>query len=61
MEPDEIMDALTGELEATFKAMKNAKTVEEKLQYSEIVKNLCKSLGIFLDLASDMMPYDFEE
>ena len=61
MEPDQIMDGLTRELEEAFKAMAKVKTVEEKLQYSKIIKYLCESLGVFLDLANDMMPYDFEE
>ena len=61
MEPDKVMDGLIGELEDAFKKMAKVKTVEEKLQYSKIVKNLCESLGVFLDLAGDVMPYDFEE
>jgi len=61
MEPDKIMEGLTRELEAAFKAMAKVKTVDEKLQYSKIIKHLCESLGVFLDLASDILPYDFEE
>lgn len=57
MEPDEIMVGLSKELTSTLKAMAKAKTAEEKFVYSQIVKNLCDSLGIFLNLASDMMAY----
>jgi hypothetical protein len=38
--------------------MAKAKTPEEKLAYSETVKNLCESLGVFLNLVSNVMPYD---
>ena len=41
-------DALTGSL-------------EEKKQYSEIVKNLSESLGVFLTMLSDLAPYGYDE
>jgi len=43
------------ELDVALKAMSKAKTVEEKVMHSQIVKNLSESLGVFLNLASDMM------
>lgn len=58
MEPDKIMDGLTKELTVALKAMSKAKDLGEKEAYSRIVKNLCDSLGVFLDLASDMMSLD---
>ena len=60
MDPEKIMDGLSKELSKTLSSMAKAKTAEEKLQYSEVVKNLCNSLGVFLDFASGMMPYDEE-
>jgi len=48
------------ELDVSLKAMSKAKTVEEKAVHSQIVKNLCESLGVFLNLASTMMNEDFE-
>ncbi len=54
MEPDKLMDGISREISAALKAMSKAKTPEEKLLYSEVVKNLCDSLGIFLNLMSDM-------
>jgi hypothetical protein len=41
--------------------MAKAKSVEEKKQYSEIVKNLSESLGVFLGIIRDLAPYDFDE
>ena len=61
MDPEKIMEDLFKELTTTLKAMSKAKTIEEKMQYSEIVKNLCDSLGVFLNLVNDMMGLDFEE
>lgn len=61
MEPDKLMDGISAELDTAFKAMAKAKTVEEKLQYSLIIKNLCESLGVFINAANDMMPFDFED
>jgi hypothetical protein len=59
MDPEKIMDGISKELLSTLKAMSNTKDVKEKVAYSEIVNNLCNSLGVFLDVASSMM--DFEE
>ena len=59
MDPEKIMDGISKELLSTLKAMSNSKDVKEKVAYSEIVNNLCNSLGVFLDVASSMM--DFEE
>jgi hypothetical protein len=56
--PEIIMDNLMKELDIALKDMSKAKTVEEKLVHSQIVKNLSSSLGIFLNLANTMMEDD---
>ena len=61
MDLEKIMDGLLKELTTNLKAMSKAKTMEEKMQYSEITKNLCESMGVFLNLANEMMGLDFEE
>ncbi|HCC55249.1 MAG TPA: hypothetical protein DEQ20_10075 [Desulfobulbaceae bacterium] len=61
MDPEKILDDLTKELSATLKAMAKAKTVEEKLAHSQIVKNLCEAMGVFFELADNMMGFDMEE
>lgn len=58
MDPEKIMAGISKEIEAALEAMEKAKTPEEKLTHSETVKNLCESLGVFLSLASEIMPYD---
>ena len=41
--------------------MAKAKDINEKEAHSRIVKNLCESLGVFLNLLSEMMPFDFDD
>ncbi len=57
MDPEKIMDNLTKELGLAFKGMAKAKNIEQKEAHSRVIKNLCESLGVFLDFAS-MMPYE---
>ena len=61
MEPDKLMDGLSKELTVALKAMAKTKNVAEKETYSRIVKNLCESLGVFLNLVSEMMPFEFDD
>jgi hypothetical protein len=61
MNPEKIMDGLSKELEDALKAMSKTKLVDEKATYSQIVKNLSESLGVFLEMATNMMDYDFDE
>ena len=58
MEPDKIMDGISKEILTALKAMGNAKTLEEKLAHSAVIKNLCESLAVFLNLMSDIDLYD---
>lgn len=61
MDPDKIMNGLSKELNAALKAMAKTKDINEKEVYSRIIKNLCESQGVFLKLASDMMPFDLDD
>jgi hypothetical protein len=61
MEPERLMDDISKELSNSLKMLAKAKTVEEKLQYSEVVKNLSESLGVFLNVIADMASYDFDD
>ncbi|MDZ7695587.1 MAG: hypothetical protein U5R49_01210 [Deltaproteobacteria bacterium] len=61
MDPDRVMDGLSKELNSALKAMSKTKDLNEKEVYSRIIKNLCESQGVFLKLASDMMPFDFDD
>lgn len=64
MNPEKLMDDLMKELDVALKAMSKAKTVEERVAHSQIVKNLSESLGFFLNAASNLMESgldDFDE
>ncbi len=61
MDPEKIIFNLSDELSAALKKMSDAKDVNEKEAYSRIVKNLSDSLGVFFSLATDMMPYDYDD
>ncbi|MDQ5985282.1 MAG: hypothetical protein CSYNP_00990 [Syntrophus sp. SKADARSKE-3] len=54
MNPEKVMEYIGKELEANLKAMSKAKTAEEKVAYSQIIRNLSESMGIFLSLACDI-------
>ncbi len=58
---DKVMDGLIKELESAIKAMSKAKNLDEKEVCSRIVKNLSESLGVFLDVANEMMMYDDQD
>jgi len=58
MEPDILIEGISKEIDSALKAMKKAKTLEEKLKHSEMIKNLCDSLGMFLNLMMDIPAYD---
>ncbi len=61
MDLDKIMDDLTKEIAVSLKAMSKTKDLEKKEAHSRIVKNLCKSLGVFFDLGGEMMPFDLDD
>ena len=57
MGPEQLMETISSEISSALKAMAQAETAEEKLAYSQMVKNLCDSLGVFLSFLSDIEPY----
>ncbi|MEA2039398.1 MAG: hypothetical protein U9N82_06155 [Thermodesulfobacteriota bacterium] len=61
MDPDRVMNGLEKELNSALKLMSKTKDINEKEAYSRIIKNLCESQGVFLKLASEMMPFDFDD
>jgi hypothetical protein len=61
VEPERLIDGLSSEIMTALQSMQKAKTVDEKMAYSQIVKNLCESMSVFLNLATDMMGYDTDD
>lgn len=61
MDPDQLLEGLSKEINSALKAMAKAKDINEKEVYSRIIKNLCQSQGVFLKLVSDLMSIDYNE
>ena len=61
MNPEAVMEYLIDELHITLEKMSKAKKLEDKRQYSEIVKNLSESLGVFFNVATDWLREGFDE
>ncbi len=59
MDPDFFMEGILKELQSALEGMEQADSVQEKKDYSQIIKNLSKSMEIFFNIASDFV--DFEE
>ena len=59
-EPQDLMDGISSELQNALKAMAKTKSPDEKLVYSEIVRNLCDSLAVFFDFAMGPMDTDYD-
>lgn len=58
MDPEKMMTGISNEILTSIKDMGKAKSPEEKLTHSKTIKNLCKSLEVFLNLLSEMSLYD---
>ncbi|UWN51269.1 hypothetical protein ASALC70_03496 [Alcanivorax sp. ALC70] len=61
MDPEKILNGLSKEIEAALKEMGKAKGPEERRMHSDIVKNLCESLGVLLSSISDMALLDDDD
>ena len=57
---DKFIDLLPKEISNSLSAMSKTDDLSQKKAYSEIVLNLCKSLGVFID-AMDMMGMDYDD
>lgn len=61
MEPiEKLIDLLPREVSNNLKAMSKTEDLEQKKIYSEIVLNLCESIGVFID-ALDMAGFDEDD
>ena len=55
------MDGVSKEWSRALEAMAKTKNLDEKETYRRIVKNRCESLGVFLNLVSDMVPFECDD
>ena len=61
MEPDKMVDGLLQEISEIQKRMAKAKKAEDKLIYSEILKNLCSSFKDLIGVVQSMMMSDIDD
>lgn len=61
MEPDKLMTGISKEMATALRNMSKAKSVEERLMHSEIVKNLSESLGVFINMMGELAMFEDEE
>jgi len=59
MDPEFLLNGILDELEDAIEGMAKSGSVQEKLEYSQIIRNLSMSMGQFLNMAADFM--DLEE
>lgn len=57
---DNLVELLPKEIGKNLSAMSKTNDLDRKKTHSEIILNLCKSLGVFID-AMDLMDMYFEE
>ncbi len=60
MDPELMMEGIIEEIQDALESMGRTDSAKEKLAYSEIVRNLTQSMGLFLNMASDFMDYEEE-
>ena len=61
MEPTQIPDSISSETQRILTEMGKTKDLEQRRLQSEIVFNLCKSLGVFFDMMSNAMLSDIPD
>jgi len=61
MDPEQLFNGISQELSKALKDMAKAKTLEERVQYSEIVRNLSDSMSGFLSAMTDLAPLDADD
>ena len=54
-DPTDLIDPIVGQTKRTLTEMKKTSDLGERKVQSEIVENLCKSLGVFFEVMSNAM------
>ncbi len=57
---NEVLDCLVNEVGSAVKRVEEAKDLDVRLQESQIVLNLTRSMGVFFDML-ETMPYDEDD
>ena len=61
IDPTKVLEPMLAEAERVLGEMKETKDLSERKTQSEIVKNLCESLGVFFDVMTDYAEDDLPE
>jgi hypothetical protein len=59
-DPAETIEKLQAEINRTLKEFSKAKTTEEKLKLSELLKNLTQSLNVYFDFLSTVIDSELD-
>ena len=57
-DPEDVLDPMIEEIQRLLAEMKDTRDLEQKKTQSEILKNVCTSLGVFFDFMSDALEGD---
>ncbi len=60
-EPSDLFDPLIAEINRTLKEISETEDIGKRQKQSEVLKNLCGSLGIFLEMIGNVMDLNFPE
>lgn len=55
-DPTDVIEPILREAKRTLGEMKKSKDLNDRKHQSEIVNNLCQSLGVFFDMVSNTLP-----
>jgi len=59
-DPTEAIEKLQAEVDRTLKEISRAKNIEEKLKFSELLKNLTQSLNVYFDFLSTVIDSELD-
>ena len=61
IDPGDVLDPMLAEVKRVLLEMKKTKDLGQRKMQSEIVKNLCESLGVFFDTMASAMAGDIPD
>jgi hypothetical protein len=59
-DPTKAIEKLQDEIDRTLKEISKAKTIDEKLKWSELLNNLTESIGVYFDFITSAMDAEMD-
>ena len=59
-DPTESMEKLQAEIDRTLKEISKAKSIDDKLKWSELLNNLTDSLSVYFDFLTTVMDSEMD-